>query len=82
MRRRSARECDRAYDLWSGDPMLDLNLFDRLADLVTTHPLASLIGALLLGLAAPISVPRNFLRLTRWTVVGASGWSSASPPCR
>jgi hypothetical protein len=56
---------------WGIVAMPDLNL-DRLADLVTTHPLAFVVAALLLGLAVPISVlRRNFLRLTRWTVVGA-----------
>jgi uncharacterized membrane-anchored protein len=47
--------------------MPDLNLFDRLADLVTTHPLASLIGALLLGLAAPA----RLRRIVHWGVVAA-----------
>jgi small-conductance mechanosensitive channel len=48
--------------------MPDLNL-DRVADLITTHPLASLIGALLLGLAAPARVRR----IARWAVV-ATFW--------
>ena len=47
--------------------MSDLDLFDRLTDLVTTHPVASLIAALLLGLAAPA----RLRRIARWGVVAA-----------
>jgi hypothetical protein len=56
--------------------MPDLNVFDRTADLVTTHPLASLIAALLLGLAAPARlrglVQRSMaitLVVIKWTVL-------------
>ena len=55
-----------------------MDLLDRLAHLVTTHPLASLIGALVLGLIAPARL-RRFVQRTvviafvdiKWTVLVA-----------
>jgi hypothetical protein len=43
--------------------MSDLNLFDRIVDLVARHQLLSLIGALVLGLSAPAGL-RRFARGT------------------
>ena len=43
--------------------MSDLNLFHRIVDLVGSHQLLSLIGALVLGLIAPASL-RRFARGT------------------
>jgi hypothetical protein len=56
--------------------MPDLNLFDRLAHLVATHPFASLIAALLLGFVAPARLRRLVQRtvmislvVSKWTVL-------------
>jgi hypothetical protein len=53
-----------------------MDLLDRTADLVATHPLASLIAALLLGLAVPARVRRlvqrtvaGILVVVKWTLI-------------
>ena len=45
--------------------LIDLNLFDRLVDLISRHQVLSLIAAFVLGLNAPAGVRR----FARWAVL-------------